>query len=66
MGLNRMAFFRIAIEFPALDLFVTAINRYLDMQDGVQQTRINELTAMLAASTAKLESAVGVSTPRRP
>ena len=58
--------FRIVIEFPALDLFVTAINRYLDMQEGVQQKRIDELTAKLAVSTTKLDDAVDASTPQQP
>lgn len=59
-----MAFrFRIVIELPALE---AAINRYLDMQEGVQQKRIDELAAKLAASNTKLDDAVDASSPQQP
>ncbi len=49
---------RVEITFPALADFVVAVNRYLDRQDGMDQKRIDELTAELAASTSELESSM--------
>ncbi len=50
-------FFTIVIEFPALDSFVAALNRWLDSVEDQQQ--IDNLTARIKSLSSKLKTSIG-------
>ena len=56
--------FRIVVEFPALDRFSAALERYLDMQEGQDQAKVDALASRLAGSNKELSDAVSASTPK--